>query len=151
MVFLWLLAPSRWMCWPLFIAAPPVNTRCVEGPIYSKPPPCVCTQNTLCSGLLIAQNTKHRRKHKHKTKTRSHNSQSPPVCKHKTCCAQELTQLEASFLTDIFVRVVHTYYWQTKKYNLNDIVSTYSEFFRWCTGHLSIALYWPSAYLTSFL
>ena len=113
-----------------FHSSPAGQYQVCGGSHLLKAPPCVCTQNTLCSGLLIAQNTKHRRKHKHKTKTRSHNSQSPPVCKHKTCCAQELTQLEASFLTDIFVRVVHTYYWQTKKYNLNDIVSTYREFFR---------------------
>ena len=129
------------MCWPLFIAAPPVNTRCVEGPIYSKPPPCVCTQNTLCSGLLIAQNTKHRRKHKYKTKTRSHNSQSPPVCKHKTCCAQELTHLEASFW--------HNFH---EIYSSCTYILCIQRMFPLILQGISvyIALYLPSAYLNTF-
>ena len=120
MVFLWLLAPSRWMCWPLFIAAPPVNTRCVEGPIYSKPPH-VCAHKTHCAQDYSLRNTQN-------TDANTNTKQKPgliilkaPQCvntKHVVLRNSHIWKRHFGIISMRYIRVVHIYY-------------IYRECFRW--------------------
>ena len=78
-----------------FHSSPAGQYQVCGGSHLLKAPPCVCTQNTLCSGLLIAQTQNTAANTNTKRKPGLIILKAPSVCQHKTCCAQELTHLEA--------------------------------------------------------